>query len=96
MIKIGDIKNRITVIDSLIKVAQNCDKLGYKITDFYEYLNEVLEEGLNITLALNKENSNSVKIMTIPYAALDVFPVCYFSALNKKFNIDDLKKSVLL
>ena len=91
MIKIGDIKNRITVIDSLIKVAQNCDKLGYKITDFYEYLNEVLEEGLNITLALNKENSNSVKIMTIHASKGLEFPVCYFSALNKKFNIDDLK-----
>ena len=91
MIKIGDIKNRITVIDSLIKVAQNCDKLGYKISDFYEYLNEVLEEGLNITLALNKENSNSVKIMTIHASKGLEFPVCYFSALNKKFNIDDLK-----
>ncbi len=91
MIKIGDIKNRITVIDSLIKVAQNCDKLGYKISDFYEYLNEVLEEGLNITLALNKENSNSVKIMTIHASKGLEFPVCYFSSLNKKFNIDDLK-----
>ena len=91
MIKIGDIKNRITIIDSLIKVAQNCDKLGYKITDFYEYLNEVLEEGLNITLALNKENSNSVKIMTIHASKGLEFPVCYFSSLNKKFNIDDLK-----
>ena len=91
MIKIGDIKNRITIIDSLIKVAQNCDKLGYKISDFYEYLNEVLEEGLNITLALNKENSNSVKIMTIHASKGLEFPVCYFSSLNKKFNIDDLK-----
>ena len=91
MIKIGDINNRITIIDSLIKVAQNCDKLGYKIEDFYEYLNEVLEEKLNITLAINKENSNSVKIMTIHSSKGLEFPICYFSYLSKKFNLDDLK-----
>ena len=91
MIKIGDINNRITIIDSLIKVAQNCDKLGYEIEDFYEYLNEVLEEKLNITLAINKENSNSVKIMTIHSSKGLEFPICYFSSLSKKFNLDDLK-----
>lgn len=91
MITVGDINSRITIIDSLIKVAENCDKLGYQIKDFYEYLNEVLEEGLDITLALNKENSNSVKIMTIHASKGLEFPVCYFSGLSKKFNIDDLK-----
>ena len=92
MITVGDIKSRITIIDSLIKVAENCDKLGYQIKDFYEYLNEVLEDGLDITLALNKENSNSVKIMTIHASKGLEFPICYFSGLSKKFNIDDLKK----
>lgn len=91
MITIGDIKQRITIIDSLIKVAQNCDKLGYQIKDFYEYLNEVLEDGLDITLALNKEDSNSVKIMTIHASKGLEFPICYFSGLSKQFNIDDLK-----
>ena len=91
MITIGDINTRITTIDSLIKVAINCDKLGYTIKDFYEYLNEVLHEGLDIKLALNKEDSNSVKIMTIHASKGLEFPICYFSGLSKKFNIDDLK-----
>lgn len=91
MITIGDINSRITIIDSLIKVAINCDKLGYEIKDFYEYLNEVLEDGLDIKLALNKEDSNSVKIMTIHASKGLEFPICYFSSLSKKFNIDDLK-----
>ena len=91
MITIGDINSRITITDSLIKVAINCDKLGYDIKNFYEYLNEVLEEGLDITLALNKEDSNSVKIMTIHASKGLEFPICYFSGLSKKFNIDDLK-----
>ena len=91
MINIGNINQRLTIIDSLIKVAQNCDKLGYQIIDFYNYLNEVLTEGLDITLSLNKENSNSVKIMTIHASKGLEFPICYFSGLSKKFNIDDLK-----
>lgn len=91
MITIGDINKRITIVDSLIKVAVNCDKLGYDIKDFYEYLNEVLDDGLDITLALNKEDSNSVKIMTIHASKGLEFPICYFSGLSKKFNIDDLK-----
>ncbi len=86
-----DIHQRITIIDSLIKVSQNCDKLGYDLKDFYNYLNEVLEDGLDIKLALNKEDSNSVKIMTIHASKGLEFPICYFSSLNKKFNIDDLK-----
>lgn len=91
MINIGNINQRITIIDSLIKVAQNCDKLGYQIVDFYNYLNEVLTEGLDITLSLNKENSNSVKIMTIHASKGLEFPICYFSGLSKKFNTEDLK-----
>ena len=91
MISASEINQRITMIDALIKVAINCDKLGYQIKDFYEYLDEVLTEGLDITLALNKENSNSVKIMTIHASKGLEFPICYFSGLNKKFNIDDLK-----
>ena len=91
MITIGEINTRITTIDSLIKVAINCDKLGYTIKDFYEYLNEVLDEGLDIKLALNKEDSNSVKIMTIHASKGLEFPICYFGGLSKKFNIDDLK-----
>lgn len=91
LITVSNINQRITILDSLIKVAQNCDKLGYQINDFLNYLNEVLEDGLDITLALNKEESNSVKIMTIHASKGLEFPICYFSGLSKKFNIDDLK-----
>ncbi len=91
MIKAGNINQRITVIDSIISIAQNCDKLGYQINEFYDYLTEVLETKLDIKLSLNKDNSNSVKIMTIHASKGLEFPICYFTALEKKFNISDLK-----
>lgn len=91
IIKAGNINQRITVIDSIISIAQNCDKLGYQINEFYDYLTEVLETKLDIKLSLNKDNSNSVKIMTIHASKGLEFPLCYFTALEKKFNISDLK-----
>lgn len=91
MITIGNINMRITIIDSLIKVARECDKLGYTIKDFYNYLNEILESNNEIKLSLNKEENNSVKIMTIHASKGLEFPVCYYSGLSKKFNIADLK-----
>ncbi len=91
MIKAGNINQRITVIDSIISIAQNCDKLGYQINEFYDYLTEVLETKLDIKLSLNKDNSNSVKIMTIHASKGLEFPICYFTSLEKKFNISDLK-----
>ena len=91
MLKVGNINQRTTVIDSLLKIAKDCDKLAYQPTDFYNYLSEVLETGLDIKLSLNKEESNSVKIMTIHASKGLEFPICYFSGLSKNFNDADLK-----
>lgn len=87
-----DIQSRITVIDCLIKVAINCDKLGYTLKDFYNYLCEITKKGLDIKLSLSKNTSNSVKIMTIHASKGLEFPICYFSGLSKKFNIRDLNQ----
>lgn len=87
----NNINLKITMIDSLIKVAQNCDELGFTPDDFYEYLTNVLDEDIDIKLALNKESTSAVKIMTIHGSKGLEFPICYYPGLSKKFNIDDLK-----
>ena len=91
IITIGNINQRYTVLDAITKIAQNCDSLGYTPEDFYLYLIDVFENGLDIKLSLNKDSSNSVKIMTIHASKGLEFPICYYSGLYKKFNIDDLK-----
>ena len=87
----GDVKEHLVTIDSISKIALNATNFGYSPYEFLDYLNMVYEEGLDIKLSLNKEASNSVKIMTIHASKGLEYPVCYFTGLSKKFNIDDLK-----
>ncbi len=87
----GDVKEHLVTIDSIGKIADNATNFGYSPYEFLDYLNMVYEEGLDIKLSLNKEASNSVKIMTIHASKGLEYPVCYFTGLSKKFNIDDLK-----
>ena len=91
VIKEGNIHEHITTLDSIKKVAKNQDELGYTPYDFYEYLNEVLEKGLDIKVKINKGDKSAVKIMTIHASKGLEYPVCYYTGLSKKFNIDDLK-----
>ena len=87
----GNVKEHLVTIDSISKIADNATNFGYSPYEFLDYLNMVYEEGLDIKLSLNKEASNSVKIMTIHASKGLEYPVCYFTGLSKKFNIDDLK-----
>lgn len=87
----GDIKEHLVTIDAIGKIAENATSFGYTPYEFLDYLNQVYEKGLDIKLSLNKEVSNSVKIMTIHASKGLEYPVCYFTGLSKKFNIDDLK-----
>ena len=91
IIKEGNIYEHITTLDSIKKIAQNQDELGYTPYDFYNYLNEVLEKGLDIKVKINKGDKSAVKIMTIHASKGLEYPICYYTGLSKKFNIDDLK-----
>ena len=91
VITIGDVNEHIITLNSIGKIASDLCNLGYGPRQFLDYLKEVSEKGLDIKLSLNKESSNSVKIMTIHASKGLEYHVCYFSGLYKKFNIDDLK-----
>ena len=91
VITIGNVKEHLVTLDSIAKIVSNATSLGYTPEDFLDYLNQVSEEGLDIKLSLNKDSSNSVKIMTIHASKGLEYPICYFTGLGKKFNISDLK-----
>jgi len=94
IIKIGDVEERTVIYDSIKKIASNLDSIGYTPKEFLDYLKEVLEKGLDIKLKLNKGENDAVKIMTIHASKGLEYPVCYYSGLSKKFNIDDLKQKL--
>ena len=55
----------------------------------------MIENNDEIKYSLNKEISNSVKIMTIHKSKGLEFPICYYTGLNNKFNISDVKPNLL-
>lgn len=90
-IKTGNVSEHLVTIEAIRKIVESTQNFGYTPYDFLQYLNMVYEEGLDIKLALNKDANNSVKIMTIHASKGLEYPICYFTGLSKRFNIDDLK-----
>ena len=65
-----------------------------ELSDIYkysEYLENIIESGMKIEYNVTESSNNTVKIMTIHASKGLEYPVCYFTGLSKKFNIDDLK-----
>lgn len=91
-ITVGNVNNHIITLDSISKIVDNINAFGYSPKEFLNYLIDIEKEGLDIKLSLNKENNNSVKIMTIHASKGLEYHVCYFSGLAKQFNIGDLKE----
>ena len=86
------LSKRMEYFYSLVK---NLENSNYSIIDISDYLVKSEEEKLEIKLALSKDDSNSIKIMTIHKSKGLEYPVCYFADFYKKFNKDEYKSSVL-
>ena len=92
LITVGDINSHQITLEAIGEIAENLGTIGYIPKMFLNYLEEVSEKGLDIKLSLNKEASNSVKIMTIHASKGLEYHICYFSGLSKKFNIRELNQ----
>ena len=92
LIKVGNIKEHITILDYISSIIDSLDKAGYTYIDFKEYLDNIIAKDLDISLPLNKEDTNSVKIMTIHSSKGLEFPICYYSSLDEEFNIKEVKE----
>ncbi|MDD3452960.1 MAG: UvrD-helicase domain-containing protein [Bacilli bacterium] len=95
MIKIGNVEENIIVLDYLIKTSSSFEKIGYDIEKFDQYLNDLIENKIELKFSLNKENNNSVKIMTIHASKGLEYSICYYSGLYSRFNITELNDKIL-
>ena len=93
--KVGDYENVNARLETLYNLSNNLNELGYTIYDFRDYLNNIIEVGIDIKYSSYKDNSDSVKVMTIHKSKGLEYPVCYFADINHKFNISDLKDLVI-
>ena len=94
--KIGNIDNVNIRIRTIYDMAFDLNNIGYDIYDFIEYLNNVLDSGINMTYKTIDSNKDSVKIMTIHGSKGLEYPFCYFADLNHKFNDSDIKEKFII
>ncbi len=92
IVLVGNINEHITVLDAIINISKTLNDMGYDAKDFLTYLNSTYDQELDIKLSTNKENSNSVKIMTIHTSKGLEYGICYFSGFTKTFNLSDIKE----
>ena len=93
--RLGNVLDSTVKLEYLNNVCISFEKLGYTITEFEEYLENVINKGYDIKLGASKGNSNSVKIMTIHKSKGLEFPICYYIGLDKAFNLKDIKDRFL-
>ena len=90
IIKIGNVKSNIIKLDYILNLTDNFSSIGYTIEDFADYLSQIIEKEYDIKFNENKDDSNSVKIMTIHKSKGLEYHICYYSGLSSSFNISDL------
>lgn len=92
LIKIGNINDAMIRIEYLSNLADTLSNIGYDIDDFISYIDNISKKEYDIKYSANKEDNNSVKIMTIHKSKGLEYHICYYSGLYAKFNISDLKE----
>ena len=91
LILVGNIKDAMIRLDYLLDLANSMEMLGFTILDLEEYLNQMIESGMEIRYKEGKSSGNSVKIMNIHKSKGLEFPVCYFAGFRETFNLKDLQ-----
>ena len=87
---IGDYESIDTRISTIYELSNNLNSLGLGIYDFRDYLNDIVEEGIDIKYSAYNDSKDSVKIMTIHKSKGLEYPICYFADMNHKFNLSDM------
>lgn len=92
ILKIGDIKENVTILNHIKSLADNYQDEGKNIEEFSDFLSRINKEEMQIKYSNYEQNEECVKIMTIHKSKGLEYPICYFSGLYKSFNISDVKE----
>ncbi len=95
LITIGNVQSCQVRIEYLYQMCLQYEKQGKTIYDFVSYLNELLEEDYDLRFHALTDSSNSCQIMTIHKSKGLEFPICYFSSLSSRFNLNELKEKIV-
>ena len=94
-ILVGGVEACIIRLDYLKNTALNLSNLGYSPYKFLQYLNNMIDNQMDIRYSLNTSYGNNIKIMNIHKSKGLEFPLCYFTGFHKKFNIHDMNEKFI-
>lgn len=92
IVKVHGINGIIIRILYLKNIVRSLGSLGYTPYDLNDYFDKMIGSGFDIKYKLNNDVTGSVKIMNIHKSKGLEFPVCYYSGLYKRFNIQDFNE----
>ena len=93
--KIGNIENNLVILEYLINYLDTKEEIGLSIEDISLYLDDILDKSYEIKFSSNKEDANSVRIMTIHKSKGLEYNICYYAGLYREFNIRDIQENFL-
>ena len=94
--KIANYYNNTHKLESIIRLAENMDVMGYTIYDFVKYFDDLSELDIDIDYKDSDAQSNSVTLINIHGSKGLEYGIVYFPGLSKQFNDSDSKSSFML
>lgn len=89
--RIGNVEKNSLYLDYFISIFKQMSEIDYLLDDFIEYLNNIDEFGLNLTLSSKGTSINSVRLMNIHKSKGLEFNIVYFAGLDRTFNRQENK-----
>ena len=94
--KIANYYSNTHKLESIINLAENMDVMGYTISDFVKYFDDLSEFDIDIDYRDSDAQSNSVTLINIHGSKGLEYGIVYFPGLSKQFNDRDSKSSFML
>lgn len=89
MISAGNIEYRTIILNNLLDKADELNKVGITLDNLEDYFNTLITNNNEITISAIPAGSNSVTLTNIHKSKGLEYNICYYSGLNKRFNLKD-------
>ena len=93
--EVGNIQDSIIRLEYIYNISKSIENIDYSIEDFYNYLDNLIQEDYSIDVSMNEDSKNTVKIMTIHKSKGLEYPICYYTGVYSSFNISDVKEKFI-
>ena len=90
LLTISNINKHIITREYIYNLIKDYSETGKNIYEFINYLDDIFDKELDLRYKTYKDNTNSVRIMTIHTSKGLEFPICYFSLFTSKFNLREI------